>query len=93
MIFLFTVTLQGNASGGERARYVGNHANELINFAMDFIAQKSVLPEYPPSGNLIIEKYIWNWGHQYFYTTYFALYMNFVRNGNDGYALQCLFLF
>ncbi|KAH9683570.1 putative acyl-CoA dehydrogenase IBR3 [Citrus sinensis] len=41
--------LLGNASGGERARYVGNHANELINFAMDFIARKSVLPENPPS--------------------------------------------
>lgn len=72
MIILFTVSLQGNASGGERAQHVGDHANELINFAMDIIARKSVLPDYPPSGNLIIPKYTWTWGYQYFYTIYFC---------------------
>lgn len=48
---LFTVTMQGNASGGERAQHVGAQANKLIEFAMTYIAQNSVLPEYPPSGN------------------------------------------
>ncbi|KAJ4722130.1 acyl-CoA dehydrogenase-related [Melia azedarach] len=41
--------LMGNASGGERAQHVGAQANKLIEFAMTYIAQNSVLPEYPPS--------------------------------------------
>ncbi|XP_044479974.1 probable acyl-CoA dehydrogenase IBR3 [Mangifera indica] len=41
--------LMGNASGGERARDSGARANYLIDFALTFVARKSVLPEFPPS--------------------------------------------
>ncbi|KAJ0033938.1 hypothetical protein Pint_24468 [Pistacia integerrima] len=41
--------LMGNASGGERAQNSGVRANCLIDFALSFIARKSVLPEFPPS--------------------------------------------
>ncbi|KAH7573532.1 hypothetical protein ACOSQ2_007557 [Xanthoceras sorbifolium] len=41
--------LMGNASGGDRARYVGSQASGLIDFALSFIARKSVLPDSPPS--------------------------------------------
>ncbi|XP_010921618.2 probable acyl-CoA dehydrogenase IBR3 [Elaeis guineensis] len=40
----------GNASGGERARYAGNVANVLIDYAWAFINKKSVLPLQPPQG-------------------------------------------
>lgn len=43
--------MQGNASGGERAQDSGARANYLIDFALTFVARKSVLPEFPPSGN------------------------------------------
>ncbi|OIV91981.1 hypothetical protein TanjilG_06609 [Lupinus angustifolius] len=41
--------VKGNASGGERARYTGKLANELIDAAWKFIEMKSVLPQHPPS--------------------------------------------
>ncbi|XVF38756.1 hypothetical protein REPUB_Repub20aG0129300 [Reevesia pubescens] len=41
--------LMGNASGGKRAEHTGQHANGLIDFALAFIAKKTVLPERPPS--------------------------------------------
>ncbi|KAK2645497.1 hypothetical protein Ddye_020692 [Dipteronia dyeriana] len=41
--------LMGIASGGDRAQYVGSQANGLIDFALSFIARKSVLPATPPS--------------------------------------------
>lgn len=43
--------LQGNASGGERARRGGKLADGLINSALSFVARKSVLPLSPTSGN------------------------------------------
>lgn len=45
--------LQGNASGGERARIAGQKANSLIGTAWSFIARESVLPQHPPSGSSI----------------------------------------
>jgi hypothetical protein len=42
--------LQGNASGGERARNSGKQANDLVDFAWAYIAKKSVLPDHPASG-------------------------------------------
>jgi len=46
------VTLQGNASGGERAQNAGKQANELLDSAWAYIARKSVLPNHPPPGRL-----------------------------------------
>ena len=43
--------MQGNASGGKRAEHAGSHANGFIDFALAFIAKKTVLPERPPSGS------------------------------------------
>lgn len=48
---MLTINLQGNASGGERARHAGEKANVLIRAAWSFIGQKSVLPQHPPSGS------------------------------------------
>ena len=47
--------MQGNASGGERARYAGNVANVLIDYAWAFINKKSVLPLQPPQGTYVIK--------------------------------------
>lgn len=47
--------MQGNASGGERARYAGKIANILIDYALGFINRKSVLPSQPPQGNYVIK--------------------------------------
>ncbi|KAF5738731.1 hypothetical protein HS088_TW13G01632 [Tripterygium wilfordii] len=44
--------LMGNASGGERARYSGNQANDLIDSAWAFIGRKFVLPEHPLSAGI-----------------------------------------
>ncbi|KAE9598916.1 putative acyl-CoA dehydrogenase/oxidase, protein kinase [Lupinus albus] len=41
--------VKGNASGGERARYTGRLANEIIDAAWQFIERESVLPQHPPS--------------------------------------------
>ncbi|KAL4380962.1 hypothetical protein HN51_004389 [Arachis hypogaea] len=41
--------VKGNASGGERARHAGVLADGLIDAAWNFIEQKSVLPQHPPS--------------------------------------------
>jgi hypothetical protein len=46
------VTLQGNASGGERAQNAGKQANDLVDYAWAYIARKSVLPNHPPPGRL-----------------------------------------
>ena len=46
--------IQGNASGGERARHTEVLANGLIDAAWDFIERKSVLPQHPPSGTYTI---------------------------------------
>ncbi|KDP27835.1 hypothetical protein JCGZ_18915 [Jatropha curcas] len=47
--------IMGNATGGERARNAGNHANGLIDSAWAFIARKSVLPDHPPSGAIALD--------------------------------------
>jgi acyl-CoA dehydrogenase len=39
----------GNASGGDRARLLGSHAHGLVDTALAFIAQESVLPDRPLS--------------------------------------------
>ncbi|KAL3505695.1 hypothetical protein ACH5RR_031077 [Cinchona calisaya] len=41
--------IMGNASGGERARLMGQKANALIRTAWSFIQRESVLPQNPPS--------------------------------------------
>ncbi|KAM7257743.1 hypothetical protein ACFE04_013484 [Oxalis oulophora] len=41
--------LMGNASGGDRARVAGSHANGLIDTALAFITREFVLPVRPPS--------------------------------------------
>ncbi|KAK7412923.1 hypothetical protein VNO78_04683 [Psophocarpus tetragonolobus] len=41
--------VKGNASGGERARHTEVLANGLIDAAWEFIEQKNVLPQHPPS--------------------------------------------
>ena len=51
LINSFTVTLQGNASGGDRARLMGQMANSLIRTAWSFIGRESVLPRQLPSGS------------------------------------------
>ncbi|KAF2289147.1 hypothetical protein GH714_029112 [Hevea brasiliensis] len=53
--------IMGNATGGERARNAGNHANGLIDSAWAFIARKSVLPHHPPS-DPIAQDYITQFG-------------------------------
>ncbi|XP_058000927.1 probable acyl-CoA dehydrogenase IBR3 isoform X2 [Hevea brasiliensis] len=53
--------IMGNATGGERARNAGNHANGLIDSAWAFIARKSVLPHHPPSDS-IAQDYITRFG-------------------------------
>lgn len=45
--------VMGNASGGTRAEHADTKANILIDSALSFIGQKSVLPERPPSGGQI----------------------------------------
>lgn len=46
--------MQGNASGGQRARNAGSQANGIVDSAWAFIERKSVLPDRPPSGSSAI---------------------------------------
>lgn len=48
------MTMQGNASGGKRAQHSGRLANDLIDYAWEFIQRQSVLPLHPPSGSQLI---------------------------------------
>lgn len=43
--------MQGNASGGDSAKYAGKGANILVDRAWEFINRRTVLPERPPLGN------------------------------------------
>jgi acyl-CoA dehydrogenase len=47
----FTMTMQGNASGGKQAQHTGKIAKSFIDSAWAFIQRQSVLPEHPPSGS------------------------------------------
>lgn len=49
--------MQGNASGGERAKHTGRVANSLIDSAWAVIEQKSLLPEHPPSGSYTVHQF------------------------------------
>lgn len=60
------MTLQGNASGGERARNTGKQANDLVDSAWAYIARKAVLPNHPP-GRL---KFFLLWSRDFCYFTH-----------------------
>ncbi|ONM26168.1 putative acyl-CoA dehydrogenase IBR3 [Zea mays] len=45
---------QGNASGGERAKFAGRVANAMIDCAWDFINRVNVLQELPSKGSQVL---------------------------------------
>ncbi|XP_059457105.1 probable acyl-CoA dehydrogenase IBR3 [Corylus avellana] len=46
---IYSRWIMGNASGGKRAQHSGRLANDLIDYAWEFIQRQSVLPLHPPS--------------------------------------------
>jgi len=54
--YLFSFTwagTQGNASGGERAKFAGRVGNAMVDCAWDFINTVNVLQEPPSKGNYV----------------------------------------
>ena len=47
------IGIQGNASGGERAKFAGRIANTMVDCACDFINREHVLQEQPSMGNYV----------------------------------------
>lgn len=56
--------MQGNASGGDRAKHAGRIANSLIDCAWTVIEQKSLLPEHPPSGSYCVHQFQFSFKYQ-----------------------------
>ena len=47
---LIYLSTQGNASGGERARFAGKAGNVMVDCAWDYINRGNVLREQPAAG-------------------------------------------
>ncbi|XP_015899901.1 probable acyl-CoA dehydrogenase IBR3 [Ziziphus jujuba] len=55
---IYSRWIMGIASAGDRAKHAGEKANALIDAALAYIKQESVLPDHPPSGASIKVDYI-----------------------------------